>query len=76
MHCLREKPPLHPPLGGVAVVQGDIDTIYYPNGCKRVSSIAEIQARGTRLNNLLPLLKGSPVFLCREEAEQTMGQMI
>ena len=46
---------------------GCIELEYHPEYCRRLK---EEELPGLRLKELLPLLKGGPIFLCHEKAEQ------
>ena len=63
--ALRRRP-------GVAAADmhdGCIELEYHPEYCRRLK---EEELPGLRLKELLPLLKGGPIFLCHEEAEQSV----
>ena len=57
-----------PEVATVDMRDGCIELEYHPEYCRRLK---EEELPGLRLKELLPLLKGGPIFLCHEEAEQS-----
>lgn len=58
-----------PEVAAVDTRDGCIEMEYHPEYCQRLK---EEELPGLRLKELLPLLKGEPIFLCHEEAEQSV----
>ena len=58
-----------PEVAAVDMRDGCIELEYHPEYCRRLK---EEELPGLRLKELLPLLKGGPIFLCHEEAEQSV----
>ena len=58
-----------PEVATVDMRDGCIELEYHPEYCRRLK---EEELPGLRLKELLPLLKGGPIFLCHEEAEQSV----
>ena len=57
-----------PEVAAADMRDGCIELEYHPEYCRRLK---EEELPGLRLKELLPLLKGGPIFLCHEEAEQS-----
>ena len=58
-----------PEVAAVDMRDGCIELECHPEYCRRLK---EEELPGLRLKELLPLLKGGPIFLCHEEAEQSV----
>ena len=58
-----------PEVAAVDMLDGCIELEYHPEYCRRLK---EEELPGLRLKELLPLLKGGLIFLCHEEAEQSV----
>lgn len=58
-----------PEVAAVDMRAGCIELEYHPEYCR---CLKEEELPGLRLKELLPLLKGGPIFLCHEEAEQSV----
>ena len=58
-----------PEVAAADMHDGCIELEYHPEYCRRLK---EEELPGLRLKELLPLLKGGPIFLCHEEAEQSV----
>lgn len=58
-----------PEVAAVDMRDGCIELEYHPEYCRRLK---EEELPGFRLKKLLPLLKGGLIFLCHEEAEQSV----
>lgn len=58
-----------PEVAAVDTRDGCIEMEYHPEYCRRLK---EEELPGLRLKELLLLLKGGPIFLCHEEAEQSV----
>lgn len=66
---LRAALERRPEVAAVDMRDGCIELEYHPEYCRRLK---EEELPGLRLKELLPLLKGGPIFLCHEEAEQSV----
>ena len=58
-----------PEVAAADMHDGCIELEYHPEYCRRLK---EEELPGLRLKELLPLLKGGPIFLCHEGAEQSV----
>jgi len=58
-----------PEVAAADMRDGCIEMEYHPEYCRRLK---EEELPGLRLKELLPLLKGGPIFLCHEGAEQSV----
>ena len=71
---LRAALKQRPEVSAVDMHDGCIETEYHPEYCQRLQ---EKKAPELLLKDLLPLLKGGGLmFLCHEEAEQSMGPVM
>lgn len=69
---LRAALKCRPEVAAVDMHDGCIEMEYHPEYCQRLHQGAEAGPQRLRLKDLLPLLGGHMIFLCHEEAEQSV----